>query len=282
MVERTTGAAKQPGRISATLILERETPIDYGAMAQRVGGALGIDPAMIGHMKPLDAMVLPVDGDVVFGLRMNFPYPDAGALRQVAQFAYWWPNALSDLAPHKAHMMVSCQWGKYSRVDAHMRHLILVRELVEQLPVIGVLWGSSLVQKETFKGEFASAQKGGFPFSLWVLIQFSKQPNGNILISTLGMRDFEAMEIETESSLPLDKTFDLVRKFGSYILTAGAVVKDGDTIGLSASEHIKVRHARSFRPDINQPVYWLELTEQPTVRKPKGFFSALFGSSTKH
>jgi len=54
----------------------------------------------------------------------------------------------------------------------------------------------------------------------------------------------------------------------------GAVVKDGDTIGLSEQQKIKVRHSRVFRPDVNAPVYWIELTEQPTVRKPKGFFSS--------
>src|SRR5437868_8433385 len=113
-----------------------------------------------------------------------------------------------------------------------MRHLVLVRELVEQLPVIGVLWGSTLVQTDIFKGEVANALNGGLPFSLWVLIQFSKQPNGNILISTLGMRAFDQMEIETESRLPLDQTFDLVRKFGSYILAKGPVVHDGQTFGL--------------------------------------------------
>jgi Domain of unknown function (DUF4261) len=276
---QTKDAAKQPGRISATLLLERQSPIDYHVMIERLGSTLGLNAASMGHLKPDDAMVLPVDGDVVFGLRMDFPYPDT--LRQQAQFAYWWPNALSALARHKAHLMVSCQWSKHSRLDAHMRHLVLMRELVEQLPVIGVLWGSSLIQTDMFKGEFANSLKGGFPFSLWVLIQFSKQPNGNILISTLGMRDFENMEIETESSLPLDQTFDLVRKFGSYILTTGKVVKDGDTIGLSELQKIKVRHTRSFRPDVNVPVYWIELTDQPTVRKPKGFFSSFLGSTSK-
>ncbi len=279
MGERPEDAAKPPKVISATLFLERETPIDYSAMIRRVGGTLGVDITTLGGPKPDDPMMLAVDSNLVIGLRADLPYRDT--LRQQAQFAYWWPNALSDLARHKAHMMVSCQWAKHSRLDAHMRHLVVVRELIEQLPVIGVLWGSSLIQTDVFKGEFASALKGGVPFSLWILIQFSKQPNGNILISTLGMRDFEKMEIETESGLPLDQTFDLVRKFGSYILATGGVVKDGDTFGLSEQQRIKVRHTRSFRPDVNEPVYWIELTEQPTVRKPEGFFSSLFGSTSK-
>jgi hypothetical protein len=178
--------------------------------------------------------------------------------------------------------MVHCSWSKFSRLDAHMRHLVFVRELVEQLPAIGVLWGSVLMPTGTFKAEFATTLKGAVPFSLWVLIQFSKQPNGNILISTIGMRDFGLMEIETESSLPLDRTYDLVRKFGSYILANGPVVQDGQTMGETADERTKVRHARSFRPDVNDNVYWLELADKPTVRRPAGIFSRLFGSNSKH
>ena len=272
-------AAQGPAMIGATLFLERLSPIDYNALIHQVGGTLGINAADVGPQEPNSPIVLPVDGDVVFGLPMDFPYPEM--LRQQAQFAYWWPNALSDLARHKAHMMIHCEWSKHSRLDAHKRHLVLVRELVEQLPVIGVLWGSSLVPAEIFRDEATRALKGGIPFSLWVLIQFSRQPNGNILISTLGMRDFEMMEIETESSLPLDQTFDLVRQFGSHVLAHGVAVKDGETFALPELPPIKVRHARSFRPDLSEPVCRIEFTEQPAARKPKGFFSSLFGSASK-
>jgi Domain of unknown function (DUF4261) len=278
----STEKPSQPKMIGATLLLEQLKGIDYRLMSERVGGVLGIDAAAAEKLKPGDAMVLPISGNVAFGLQMDFPFPDVAALQRVAPFAYWWPDALRDLARHRAHLMVHCAWANFSRMDGHMRHLVLMRELVEQLPVVGVLWGSALVQTDLFKGEFANSRKGAIPFSLWVLIQFSRQPNGNILISTVGMRDFEQMEIETESSLQLDQTFDFVRKFGSYVLASGAVVKDGDTVGLTAEQRIKVRHTRSFRPDVNDMVYWIEFVEEPTVRKPTGLFSRLFGSETRH
>lgn len=267
-------------RICATLLLERPAEIDYPLLMQRVGGPLGLDPTQAEKQKPDGPLVFTVDGDFLAGLNMNLPYPES--LDQPAAFAYWWPDALKDIARHKAHFMVLCSWPRLSRIEAHMRHLLLMRELVEQLPVIGVLWGSVLMPAELFKGEFANAQKGGFPFSLWVLIQYSRQPNGAILISTLGMRDFGCMEIETESSLPLDQTFDLVRKLGSYILAEQPNIKDGDTVGFSADHRIKVSHVRSFRPDVNDKVYWLELCDAPSVKKPKGFFSGLFGSGSKN
>jgi Domain of unknown function (DUF4261) len=288
-------SAQTPRMITTALLLEREAPpIDYDAMVQRVGKVLGVDsaaigrhkagnemakamvqgvenmlrtnPPAIGHPKVTAEMVLSIAGDVAFGLGIDFPYPDTAALQRIAQFTYWWPNALNDLACHKAHMMLSCSWTGHCRLDAHMRQMVLARESMEQLPVIGILWGSSLVQRDVFRGEYANATKGGVPFWLWVLIQFSKQPNGNILISTIGMRDFEKMEIEAESSLPLDKTFDLVRKFGSYILKSGGVVKDGDTVGMSETQKIKVRHARSFRKDVTTPVYRLDLSGGPTLQ----------------
>jgi len=266
--------------IGATLFLEHPADIDYRLLIERVGGALGIDPMDAETYDPKGAMVIPAAGGLVMGMRVDAPYPDH--LDDPAGFAYWWPDAKKDIARHKAHLMVFCSWSGFSRFDAHMRHLVLVRELIEQLPVIGVLWGSALIPTATFKGEFASALKGEIPFSLWVLIQFSKQPNGNILISTLGMRDFEQMEIEAESTLPFDQTFDLVRKFGSHILANSPVVKDGDTFGLTADQRIKVRHLRSFRPDVNENVYWLELADKSTVPRPTGLFSRLFGSNSKH
>ena len=118
--------------------------------------------------------MLPADGDLIIGMQMDFPYPVS--LQGPAQFAYWWPNALSDLTPSQAHLMVSCPWSKHSRMDAHMRHLVLMRELVEQLPVVGVLWGSSLVQTDIFKGEFANATLNGEFVSLWILISSRGNP----------------------------------------------------------------------------------------------------------
>jgi hypothetical protein len=279
MAADTPQPADASKMILVTLLLERPANIDYRLLTERIGKILEFNLEVAEAHEPKFPMVLPAGGDLIIGMKIDAPYPDP--LNSVAQCAYWWPDALADIARNTCHVIISCSWSKHSRLDAHIRHLVLVRELVDQLPVIGVLWGHVLMQPATLKGEFGRLQTGELPFSVWVLIQFSKQPNGNILISTLGMRAFECMEIETESTLPLDQTVDLVRKFGSYILAKGPVVNDGETIGLTEAQRIKVRHARSFRPDVNENVYWLELVSEPSAPKPTGFFSALFGSNRK-
>jgi hypothetical protein len=279
MADATSAPSDKPKQLIATLLLERPAAPDYRLLAERVGKPLEFNMEMAAAHKPEFPMLLAVGGDMVMGIRVDTPF--SWPLEPMAQFAYWWPDAMKDIARSTSFAAITCSWCRHSRLDAHIHHLILVRELVEQLPVIGVVWGSVLVQPSVLKAEFDRLQQRELPFSLWVLIQFSKQPNGNILISTIGMRDFGQMEIETESTLPLDQTFDLVRRFGSYILAKGPVVKDDDTMGLSETQRVKVRHVRSFRPDMNETVYWLELSEQPSVQRPTGFFSKLFGSDRK-
>jgi hypothetical protein len=156
----TQGAGDRPKMILVVLFLERLVPINYNSIIKRVGGTLGIDAAAMADQKPDGSMVMPVDGDAVFGMPMNFPYPDARALQHCAHFAYWWPNALQDLSRNKAHFMVSCAWAKNTRLDAHMRQMVLVRELIEQLPVIGVMWGSCLIPTNIFKGRVRKSRQG--------------------------------------------------------------------------------------------------------------------------
>ena len=279
MADATSAPSDKPKQIIATLLLERPAAPDYRLLAERIGKPLDFNLDMAAAHKPDFPMLLATEGDLVVGIRVDTPF--SWPLEPMAQFAYWWPDALKDIARSTSFAAITCSWSRHSRLDAHIHHLVLVHELVEQLPVIGVVWGSVLVQPSVLKAEFNRLQQSELPFSLWVLIQFSKQPNGNILISTIGMRDFGQMEIETESTLALDQTFDLVRKFGSYIIAKGPIVKDGETFGLTETQRIKVRYVRSFRPDVNENVYWLELAEQPSVQRPTGFFSKLFGSERK-
>jgi hypothetical protein len=265
--------------ILATLLLERPARIDYAKLVERIGPTLQIEPQSI-KLSPDGTGAMVAGGDLVMGMHFDLPYPED--LSNLAAFAHWWPTARQDIARCKAHLTMASSGSRHSRLDAHLRHMVLMRELVEQLPVIGVLWGSVLTPPENFKGEFQAAMNGQLPILVWVLIQHSQQPNGNCLVSTLGMRDFGHMEIETESSLPMQETYALVRNLATYVISKDVRLPDGDTVGLSEQHRIKTRHARSFRPGVNEVVLWLELTDKPSLAKPKGFFSRVFGSGAKN
>lgn len=250
--------------VIVTLILERRAGINYRSLAERIGPALGFKPDAVKDLTPTGQMNFIAGGELVLGFYEDGRYP--GDLSNQARFAHWWPDALKDIARGKAHLTVASRWSKSSRLDAHLRHMMLIRELVEQLPVIGIVWGSVLTPAENFKGEFQVAMSRKVPTLLWVLIQYTKQPNGNVLMSTVGMRDFDHMEIETESSLPMQESYDIVRNLATTIIGQNKPIPDGDTVGGSQEQRIKVRHKRSFRKDVKEKVYWLELTKAAPIR----------------
>ena len=136
--------ADGPKAIMTTLLLDGPANVDYRLLTERVGKILEFNLEAAEQHAPVFPMVLPAGGDLIIGMKIDAPFPEP--LGPVAQFAYWWPNALADVARNKAHVVVHCAWSKHSRLDAHIRHLVLVRELADQLPVIGVLWGHVLMQ----------------------------------------------------------------------------------------------------------------------------------------
>jgi hypothetical protein len=160
MTDRTQETPPKPKMIGATLFLEHLADIDYRLLTERVGGALGIDPKAAETCDPKGAIVIPAAGDVIMGVRIDAPYP--APLDGPAGFAYWWPDAKKDIARNKAHLMVYCGWSGFSRYDAHMRHLVLVRELVEQLP--DKKWGRSRFNSLSSPGPIASLEHRDLPF----------------------------------------------------------------------------------------------------------------------
>ncbi|WIW44632.1 DUF4261 domain-containing protein [Bradyrhizobium sp. 62B] len=63
---------------------------------------------------------------------------------------------------------------------------------------------------------------------------------------TIGLSAFVDREIEfVTAKLTLSGLFDKVAGLSAYLIEHGSVVKDGDTIGASASERIQVRYRNS-------------------------------------
>src|SRR5688572_26992506 len=101
----TPSTAGEPARIIATLLLERPADIDYRELTNRIGNLLEIDPSTA-EQEPGFPMVVVAGGAVVFGMRIDAPYPEP--LESVAQCAYWWPNAVADVARNTCHVIIAC------------------------------------------------------------------------------------------------------------------------------------------------------------------------------
>jgi hypothetical protein len=272
------GVSDKPHNVMAMIMLDRPATVDVAQLVAKVGPALDIRDDSP-PPPPGTSFVLPASGDVIMGMIIPAPMP-VDAYQDAAETAFWWPEALQVAAQHQCHLIAACAWSGDTRLDAHIKHTVLIRGLLDQVPATAVLWGSVLVSVDQFKGLFQALQtEKTVPVQLWVKIQLSLDGRGGTIASTLGMGDFGLMEIECNPApMPPDETAQFVENLAGYLIANGPVVADGHTIGKDTSERITVRHAKSFRDDLGL-VYLIDfsLPGEPKTSMVTSMLGRMFG-----
>jgi hypothetical protein len=143
---------------------------------------------------------------------------------------------------------VACKAAQGDAVDSALLLTAIVRSLLDVFDATAVYWraGAVTVSRERFDYIGAFATRDQLPLELWCRFHFFRVDDEHGGLHTIGMRQFGAMEIEVErTSWKPQELFDFARKVANYVLTSGAVIKDGDTIGKDAEEKIVIHHGRS-------------------------------------
>jgi hypothetical protein len=270
---------QRPGKITAMIFLDRPQMPDMERLQERFGELLHI-----GEILPPDgnAQVVPCDGSLLIAGLVDAPLPQHH-WQSWTENAWWWPEAAEVMSGNQAHLVVSSSWDQSTRLDAHVKHTLVVREFIDQLPALAVSWGSVLVSANQFAGEFHKFQSEQIlPVRLWVLIQLSGDGEGGTIVSTRGMDAFGLREIEANSA-PMEPQDALlfVNNLAGYLISKGPVVDDGDTVGGSENERIRVRFAPSFREGLGE-VYLLDFERSggPDPVKPGSKFAQnVFGKT---
>ncbi|MGD9784334.1 MAG: DUF4261 domain-containing protein [Hyphomicrobiaceae bacterium] len=278
MADQQDGRARQ---IMAMIFLERPELPDLERLKDRFGEILNIGDVLPAHA---NAQVVPADGSLLIAALVDTPLPEQH-WRVWADGAWWWPEAGDTMTGNAAHLVVSSAWDHSSRLDGHLKHMIVVREFIEQLPAVAVAWGNVLVSASQFAGEFQRFQaEKTLPVRLFVQFQVSADGQGGTILSTTGMDAFGLKEIEANPA-PMEPkdALDFVENFAGYLMTNGPVVKSGDTIGGSDEQRIKVNFAPSFR-ESGREVYLIDFGPAPGPREDtmrefaKGLMAQTFGS----
>ncbi|TFV80594.1 DUF4261 domain-containing protein [Bradyrhizobium frederickii] len=166
-----------------------------------------------------------------------------------ARAATTWPESKAVAARHRGHLIVSMLGKSEQPLVAARGTTAVIGALIATMPeCCGVVWTGRVVRPadlwlETSRDAFAPYPD--YPFRLWVdILPF--RSGAKIGAVTMGLSAFVDREIEfVTGKLTLSALFDKVAGLSAYLIEHGSVVKDGDTIGASASERIQVRHKNS-------------------------------------
>jgi hypothetical protein len=214
-----------------------------------------------------DSKISPRDGAVSFtseGIQINCglveaPIPKEELLPMLRTSPYWQgDDAL--IMEHKAHLIVAAS----GEAEPKRLALILTRSVAAILATtdtsIAVYWGAGTVitQKDAFCHFAKSATLDQLPLYSW--IDFRCYPDGSGYgLFTHGMKSLGFMEIKIpHSSGSAEDTVGLAFNIAHYLLDHGPIIKNGDTIGMSADQKLKITHVKSAHSR-DENVYNLEV-----------------------
>lgn len=185
--------------------------------------------------------------ELVAVMSMPAPIPQDQGLW--ARAATNWPESKAVAVRHRGHLIVS-MLGKSEQplVSARMTTAVIGALIATMPEVCGVVWAGRVARPadlwlDMSRDSFAPFPD--YPFTLWIDI-LPYRSGDKIGAVTMGLSAFVGREIEfVTGKLTLPALFDKVAGLSVYLIEHGSVVKDGDTIGASASERIQVRHKNS-------------------------------------
>jgi len=200
---------------------------EEGVMSFRVGGASAFVAVMPGRVP-------------------------TGEVEEAAKLSWMWKKeGDAALAAYGAHAVVAAAGAGESPVENAVLVTRVVACVVEAGSCVAVYWGNgSLVHMPgLFKDMAVEMMEGGSPVPpLWVNVLVSSDgPRGPFSLSTLGMEKLGHNEFEIVAA-STDRPGDLrmrLYEVAAYVLENGPVLKDGDTLGDSPEERIRVRVGRS-------------------------------------
>jgi hypothetical protein len=163
--------------------------------------------------------------------------------------AWWWPEATEKMKSHKCHFIIVIMGGTIDHIERMLILTRIVSAAILGTDAVGVYWGEGTLvhEPEKFVTEARSARKGNIPGFLWVDVRVEKNPDNSLRCFTTGMSPlgFHEIEVAKADLKPLD-LMDFVGNVVLYIGNSQPKLKDGETIGRSATEKYKVQFGPSM------------------------------------
>jgi hypothetical protein len=161
--------------------------------------------------------------------------------------AWWWPEATEQLKPHVAHAIIALFGDAGTALQRHIQLTHLASAVASTANAAGIYWGGGTIVHEPAAFEELSADLGDqIEPQLWIDMRLGQNDDGSFSYFTTGMEAFGHLEVEIDSvPLQSQELFDFAYSIIHYILTSGATIADGETIGRTEDEKVRITHEES-------------------------------------
>lgn len=244
---QSEGGAGEP-LISYLLLQEKSFPFDafLKQLAKtRIAGRKVSEPHRNG-----DIVTFELDDELVAIALMPAPYP-ASDLEGPIATSWMWPRQppIDEVKRHQSHLLITMMRGNADPVRRRLILTAVTAFAARAKGVIAVYWPEATLVH--FPPVFIEMAKEidtpeAPPLYLWVDQRVFRNEDGTIGLFTTGLAPLGHMEIEIPSiDMDPGELREWLLNIVCYLLEKGPVLKDGETLGMTAEQKIRIRHCKS-------------------------------------
>jgi len=166
--------------------------------------------------------------------------------------AWWWPEAAARMRGHNSHLLLVVGGEEGDVLRRSIALTQFTAAVAVHVDAAGIYWnGGRLVHEpHVFLEETRRASRKNLPLHLWVDLRVEANDDGTLRLFTTGMKALDKMEIEIPHSRHKAKElFDFAYAIADYLLSRGAEIRDGHTVGRGEDEKVIAAHAPSMWDD---------------------------------
>jgi hypothetical protein len=234
--------------ISISMVMLSEAPTLYAdAICQNLSTNWGDLPAASDVTFDQGILSFILNDIEVYVAPMPAPIPWSD-LEGPCNTSMLWKNALEEVKSHTHHLLITLRSELGPVEQAAMLTRISAAVMSETPSVLGIYWcnATMVIPKKIFIDFTIEILPDGPPIPIWVDIRVCRDSDSTSSGFTTGMAALGQMEFETSKS-PETPT-NLYERLGDlilYVLENGPVLNDGDTVGNSTAEKIRVVYTDS-------------------------------------
>ena len=170
-----------------------------------------------------------------------------GEVEEIAAFNYFWQNGVEDASKHKGHIIVSMLNAGKNLVLENLLYSKIASAILNNSQSIGMYIGGRTlaISKDFYQDNVETMSEKDLPLFIWIYFGL-RQENGKNTVYTYGLADFGKKEMEIVDS---DKSFEVLNEMmfnlAHYVVAYDVTLRDGETIGLSSTQKLKITESKS-------------------------------------
>ncbi|CAL2063593.1 DUF4261 domain-containing protein [Tenacibaculum sp. 190524A05c] len=191
------------------------------------------------------AAVLLIDDYRIVIANIAAPIPGK-EVENAAEFNYFWKNGAQEASKHKGHIVVSIMNAGKNPVQENVLYSKIASAVMNNSSSLGIyIGGRTLVLKKDFYlANVEMMTEEDLPLYNWIYFGI-KQLNGKQSVYTYGLSDFGKMEMEIiDSNKSIQEINEMMFNITHYVIAYNVTLRDGETIGLSAEQKLKISESK--------------------------------------